>query len=141
MCMSDNSEICYLHPPSLQEAFAGVVRRVEGLRGRMAETERQACPERSRRVEGLFEGLLSEAFAYNAPTFLPHRPCREQRHGGARRQMPTCKEFGGGEYDVGMNILIYTQLDIVSPPFSSRSSLRGANGGAWRGQNATLSKK
>jgi hypothetical protein len=96
--------------------------------------------EAERQVEGLFEGLLSEAFAYNAPTFLPHRPCREQRHGGARRQMPTCKEFGGGEYDVGMNILIYTQLDIVSPPFSSRSSLRGANGGAWRGQNATLSK-
>jgi hypothetical protein len=88
--------------------------------------------EAERQVEGLFEGLLSEAFAYNAPTFLPHRPCREQRHG---------EEFGGGEYDVGMNILIYTQLDIVSPPFSSRSSLRGANGGAWRGQNATLSKK
>ena len=40
---------------SLQEEFAGVVRRVEGLRGRMAEAERQ--------VEGLFESLLSESLA------------------------------------------------------------------------------
>jgi len=37
-----------------QEAFAGVVRRVEGLRGRMSEAGRQ--------VEGLFESVLSEAF-------------------------------------------------------------------------------
>ena len=41
-------------PLSLQEEFAGVVRRVEGLRGRMSEAERQ--------VEGLFESLLSESF-------------------------------------------------------------------------------
>ncbi|HXD11597.1 MAG TPA: hypothetical protein VN653_16145, partial [Anaerolineales bacterium] len=41
-------------PLSLQEEFAGVVRRVEGLRGRMAESTRQ--------VEGLFESLLAEAF-------------------------------------------------------------------------------
>ena len=34
--------------------FAGVVARVESLRGRMGESERQ--------VEGLFESLLSEAF-------------------------------------------------------------------------------
>ena len=39
---------------SLQEEFAGVVRRVEGLRGRMSEAERQ--------VEGLFESLLRESF-------------------------------------------------------------------------------
>jgi type I restriction enzyme, S subunit len=39
---------------SLQEEFAGVVARVEGLRGRMGESTRQ--------VEGLFESLLAEAF-------------------------------------------------------------------------------
>ena len=37
-----------------QERCARVVRRVEGLRGRMAESTRQ--------VEGLFESVLSEAF-------------------------------------------------------------------------------
>ena len=41
-------------PLSLQEEFAGVVRRVESLRGKMRESERQ--------VEGLFESLLSESF-------------------------------------------------------------------------------
>jgi len=46
-----NSLICTL---SLQEEFAGVVARVESLRGRMGESERQ--------VEGLFESLLAEAF-------------------------------------------------------------------------------
>ena len=35
-------------------SFAGVVRQVESLRGRMAESTRQ--------VEGLFESLLAEAF-------------------------------------------------------------------------------
>jgi hypothetical protein len=39
---------------SLQEEFAGVVARVESLRGRMGESTRQ--------VEGLFESLLSESF-------------------------------------------------------------------------------
>lgn len=39
---------------SLQEEFAGVVARVESLRGRMGESTRQ--------VEGLFESLLAEAF-------------------------------------------------------------------------------
>ncbi len=34
--------------------FAGMVARVESLRGRMGESERQ--------VEGLFESLLSESF-------------------------------------------------------------------------------
>ena len=34
--------------------FAGVVARVESLRGRMAESERQ--------VEGLFDALLNESF-------------------------------------------------------------------------------
>jgi hypothetical protein len=43
------------YPLSLQEEFAGVVARVESLRGRMAEAERQA--------EGLFESLLAEAFS------------------------------------------------------------------------------
>jgi type I restriction enzyme, S subunit len=42
-------------PLSLQEEFAGVVARVESLRGRMGESERQ--------VEGLFESLLAEAFS------------------------------------------------------------------------------
>ena len=41
-------------PLGLQEEFAGVVARVESLRGRMGESERQ--------VEGLFESLLSESF-------------------------------------------------------------------------------
>ena len=41
-------------PLSLQEEFAGVVARVESLRGRMSEGERQ--------VEGLFESLLAESF-------------------------------------------------------------------------------
>jgi type I restriction enzyme, S subunit len=43
-----------LPPLSLQEEFAGVVARVESLRGRMSEAGRQ--------VKGLFESLLSESF-------------------------------------------------------------------------------
>ena len=39
----------------LPSAFAGVVARVESLRGRMSESGRQ--------VEGLFESMLAEAFA------------------------------------------------------------------------------
>jgi hypothetical protein len=38
----------------LLSAFAGVVARVESLRGRMGESTRQ--------VEGLFESLLAESF-------------------------------------------------------------------------------
>jgi type I restriction enzyme S subunit len=43
-----------LPPLSLQEEFAGVVARVESLRGRMGESIRQ--------VDALFESLLAEAF-------------------------------------------------------------------------------
>jgi hypothetical protein len=39
----------------LQEEFAGVVARIESLRGRMGES--------ARGVEGLFESLLAEAFS------------------------------------------------------------------------------
>jgi hypothetical protein len=39
----------------LQEEFAGVAARVESLRERMGESERQ--------VDGLFESLLAEAFS------------------------------------------------------------------------------
>ncbi len=39
---------------SNKKQFAGVVRRVKGLRARMSEAGRQ--------VDGLFEGLLSESF-------------------------------------------------------------------------------
>jgi len=39
----------------MQEEFAGVVVRVESLRGRMGESTRQA--------EGLFESLLSKAYS------------------------------------------------------------------------------
>jgi hypothetical protein len=42
----------------LLSALAGVVARVEGLRGRMSEAERQ--------VEGLFESLLHKAFNGNS---------------------------------------------------------------------------
>ena len=42
---------------NLQEEFAGVVARVESLRGRMGESTRQ--------VEGLLESLLSESFGGN----------------------------------------------------------------------------
>ena len=41
-------------PLNLQEEFAGVVARVESLRGRMGESTRQ--------VEGLFESLLAQSF-------------------------------------------------------------------------------
>jgi type I restriction enzyme, S subunit len=48
-------EVPMIVPPlSLQEEFAGGVARVESLRGRMGESERQ--------VEGLFEALLGESF-------------------------------------------------------------------------------
>ena len=48
-------QIKIIMPPlSLQEEFAGVVARVESLRGRMGESARQA--------EGLFESLLSQSF-------------------------------------------------------------------------------
>ena len=40
---------------AMKAQFAGVVARVESLRGRMSEGERQ--------VEGLFESLLAEAFS------------------------------------------------------------------------------
>ena len=40
---------------TMQEEFAGVVARVESLRGQMGESTRQ--------VEGLFESLLAEAFS------------------------------------------------------------------------------
>jgi hypothetical protein len=39
---------------NLQEEFAGVVARVESLRGRMGES--------TRGVEGLFESLLAQSF-------------------------------------------------------------------------------
>jgi type I restriction enzyme S subunit len=41
-------------PLSLQEEFAGVVARVEGMRSRQAESERQ--------VSGLFESMLAQSF-------------------------------------------------------------------------------
>jgi type I restriction enzyme S subunit len=41
-------------PLNLQEEFAGVVARVEALRARMSEAQRQ--------VEGLFQSLLAESF-------------------------------------------------------------------------------
>jgi hypothetical protein len=44
-------------------------------------------------------------------------------------QMPST-EFGGGEYELGMFIFIYAQLEIVLPPFASRCSSRDANGGS-----------
>ena len=44
----------------LQEKFAGVVARVEGLRGRNSPFEAR---EAGRQVEGLFESLLAEAFS------------------------------------------------------------------------------
>ena len=53
--LTNISELNMIVPPlSLQEEFAGVVARVESLRGRMGESTRQ--------VEGLFESVLSEAF-------------------------------------------------------------------------------
>ena len=42
----------------MQEEFAGVVARVESLRGRMSEAERH--------VEGLFESLLAQSFGGGA---------------------------------------------------------------------------
>jgi len=51
----DARSLTVFNPPlSLQEKFAGVVARVESLRGRMGESTRQ--------VEGLFESLLSQSF-------------------------------------------------------------------------------
>jgi len=51
----DVRSLTVFNPPlSKQEEFAGVVARVESLRGRMGESMRQ--------VEGLFESVLSEAF-------------------------------------------------------------------------------
>ena len=41
----------------MQEEFAGVVTRVESLRGRMG------APQSTRQVEELFESLLAEAFS------------------------------------------------------------------------------
>jgi len=48
-------EVPMIVPPlNLQEEFAGVAARVESLRGRMSEGERQ--------VEGLFESMLAQSF-------------------------------------------------------------------------------
>ena len=49
-----STEACLSFIGGKQEEFAGIVARVESLRGRMGESERQ--------VEGLFESLLSESF-------------------------------------------------------------------------------
>jgi hypothetical protein len=49
-----NCRLPFLYLLSLQEEFAGVVARVESLRGRMGESTRQ--------VEGLFESLLAQSF-------------------------------------------------------------------------------
>jgi hypothetical protein len=57
MKLSENL-IALVPPLSLQEEFADVVVRVESLRGRMGESERQ--------VEGLFESLLSQSFGGGA---------------------------------------------------------------------------
>jgi hypothetical protein len=46
-------------PLSLQEEFAGVVARVELLRGRISAFEPR---ESAREVEGLFESLLAQSF-------------------------------------------------------------------------------
>ena len=52
----DVRSLTVFNPPlSKQEGFAGVVARVESLRGRMGESERQ--------VEGLFESLLSQSLS------------------------------------------------------------------------------
>ena len=45
-----------------QDEIAGVVARVESLRGMMSESERQALCRACRDIEGLFESLLSESF-------------------------------------------------------------------------------
>ena len=44
-------------------------------------------------------------------------------------QMPKRTEFGGGKCDVKVNIFIDTQVRMVPPPFLSRCSSRGTNGG------------
>ena len=68
------------------------------------------------RVEGLSpEGVLRDRRGRRPPPVLP--------------QMPECTEFGGWGCSAGMNILICAQVEIVPPPFSSRWSLRDANGG------------
>ena len=56
--------------------------------------------------------------------------CRLLRATPVLPQMRENAEFGEGERDIGMNIFINLQVDIVLPPFSSRRSLRGANGGS-----------
>ena len=45
-----------------QEVIAGVVARVESLRGRMSEAGRHPVKNDGADVEGLFESLLSESF-------------------------------------------------------------------------------
>jgi len=47
---------------SLQEELAGMVARVESLRGRMGESTRQALGRACRDLEGLFESLLVQSF-------------------------------------------------------------------------------
>jgi len=49
-----NHVYAVVSPLNLQEEFAGVVARVESLRGRWGESERQ--------INGLFESVLSESF-------------------------------------------------------------------------------
>ena len=46
----------------VRSELAGVVARVESLRGRMSEAERQALCRVHRDIEGLFESLLSQSF-------------------------------------------------------------------------------
>jgi len=53
--MAINLQEEFVPSASLRGSSMGVVARVESLRGRMGESERQ--------VDGLFESLLSEVFA------------------------------------------------------------------------------
>ena len=48
-------------------------------------------------------------------------------------QIPNCTEFGEGEHEVGMNIFINAQAEIVLSPFSSRCFFAGCKWGKLEG--------
>ena len=80
---------------------------------------------RGRRCAELVEawrGCLRACWRRHLRRNLPHPVLPQMRLGNV--------EFGEGDCEVGMNILINAPVEVVLPPFSSRCSLRGVNGGS-----------
>jgi hypothetical protein len=81
-------------------------------------------------IEKILKSKLP-ASAYEDNRWWEHVPLCPVGH---LPQMPKSTEFGGGECSVGMKTLIYSHIEIDSPPFSSRCFFGTQMGEAGGGQ-------